>query len=139
MSASSVKKKKKKKKKEATRIADALWSGEELEDGAKSRVIGLFRLTFRDPGVVTEQLRGEPIYLLLAMTPDRGCSSSGRRTSSSVSHPPPGGGHVTGRRTSACVFAIEAGMRIIGLAGWSGAGKTTSPRLKSFLGSRSAG
>jgi hypothetical protein len=56
---------------ESTRIGDALWNGEELDDGVKSRVIGLFRLTFRDPGVVTEQLRGEPIYLLLAMTPDR--------------------------------------------------------------------
>jgi hypothetical protein len=56
---------------EATRIADALWNGEELDDAAKARVIGLFRLTFRDPGVVTDQLRGEPIYLLLAMTPDR--------------------------------------------------------------------
>jgi Family of unknown function (DUF6352) len=56
---------------EATRIADALWNGDELDESAKARVIGLFRLTFRDPGVVTEQLRGEPIYLLLAMTPDR--------------------------------------------------------------------
>jgi hypothetical protein len=56
---------------ESTRIGDALWNGEEIDDGAKSRIIGLFRLTFRDPGVVTDQLRGEPIYLLLAMTPDR--------------------------------------------------------------------
>jgi hypothetical protein len=56
---------------EATRIGDALWNGEELDDTARSRVIGLYRLTFRDPGVVTEQVRGEPVYLLLAMTPDR--------------------------------------------------------------------
>jgi hypothetical protein len=55
---------------EATRIGDALWSAEEIDDATKARVIGLFRLTFRDPSVVTEQLRGEPIYLLLAMTPD---------------------------------------------------------------------
>lgn len=55
---------------EATRIGDALWSGEELDDVSKSRVIGLFRLTFRDPGVVNEPLRGEPIYLLLAMNAD---------------------------------------------------------------------
>jgi hypothetical protein len=55
---------------EATRIGDALWSGEEIDDATKARVIGLFRLTFRDPSVVTEQLRGEPIYLLLAMAPD---------------------------------------------------------------------
>jgi hypothetical protein len=56
---------------EATRIGDVLWNGEELDEVAKSRIIGLFRLTFRDPGVMTEQVRGEPIYLLLAMTPDR--------------------------------------------------------------------
>lgn len=56
---------------EATRIGDAVWNGEELDDVSKSRVIGLFRLTFRDPGVVTEAIRGEPIYLLLAMDADR--------------------------------------------------------------------
>jgi hypothetical protein len=56
---------------EATKIGDALWNGEELDDHARSRIIGLYRLTFRDPGVVTEQVRGEPVYLLLAMTPDR--------------------------------------------------------------------
>jgi Family of unknown function (DUF6352) len=53
---------------EATKIGDALWGGEELDDAQKARVIGLFRVTFRDPDVVTEQLRGEPVYLLLAMT-----------------------------------------------------------------------
>jgi hypothetical protein len=56
---------------EATKIGDALWGGEELDDAQKARVIGLFRVSFRDPDVVTEQLRGEPIYLLLAMTSDR--------------------------------------------------------------------
>jgi hypothetical protein len=56
---------------EATRIGDALWNGEEFDEVQKSRIIGLYRLTFRDPGVMTEQVRGEPIYLLLAMTPDR--------------------------------------------------------------------
>lgn len=56
---------------EATHIGDALWDGEELDDATKARVIGLFRVSFRDPSAVTEQLRGEPIYLLLAMTPDR--------------------------------------------------------------------
>lgn len=56
---------------EATKIGDALWNGEELDEQARSRVIGLYRLTFRDPSVVTERIRGEPVYLLLAMTPDR--------------------------------------------------------------------
>ena len=33
--------------------------------------VGLFRLTFRDPAVVLERARGEPIYLLSAMTNER--------------------------------------------------------------------
>jgi hypothetical protein len=56
---------------EATRIGDALWNGEELDEQARTRIIGLYRLSFRDSSVVTEQLRGEAAYLLLAMTPDR--------------------------------------------------------------------
>lgn len=56
---------------EATRIGDALWNGEELDDASRSRIIGLYRLTFRDPGVVTDKVRGEAIYLLLAMSADR--------------------------------------------------------------------
>ena len=35
------------------------------------RVVGLFRLTFRDAGVVIDSMKGEPVYLILAMTPDR--------------------------------------------------------------------
>ena len=38
---------------------------------ARSRIVGLYRLTFRDAEVVLDKARGEPIYLILAMTPDR--------------------------------------------------------------------
>ena len=31
------------------RIGDALWNGEELDERGAARVVGLFRLTFRDP------------------------------------------------------------------------------------------
>ena len=34
-------------------------------------MVGLFRLTFRDPDVVIEKVRGEPVYLILAMTGDK--------------------------------------------------------------------
>jgi hypothetical protein len=34
-------------------------------------VVGLFRLTFRDPGVVIEWLAGAAVYLILAMSPDK--------------------------------------------------------------------
>jgi Family of unknown function (DUF6352) len=55
---------------EATRIGDALWNGHDLDESARSRLVGLFRLTFRHPQI--ERVRGEPIYLLAAMTADHG-------------------------------------------------------------------
>jgi uncharacterized protein DUF6352 len=56
---------------EATRIGDALWNGEELSETAQSRVVGLFRLTFRDPDVAVDKVKGEPVYLILAMDQDK--------------------------------------------------------------------
>jgi hypothetical protein len=56
---------------EATSIGDALWNDEELEHAARERIIGLYRLTLRDAEIVLDKARGEPIYLILAMTPDR--------------------------------------------------------------------
>jgi hypothetical protein len=56
---------------EGTRIGDMLWKGEELDDAAQASIVGLFRLTFRDPRVVLDKVEGEPIYLILAMTPDK--------------------------------------------------------------------
>jgi Family of unknown function (DUF6352) len=56
---------------EATRLGDALWNGEDLDDGARERIVGLFRLTFRDPNSVLDRARSEPIYLLSAMTSER--------------------------------------------------------------------
>jgi hypothetical protein len=56
---------------EATGIGNALWNGEEIEQAARERIVGLYRLTFRKTDVVLEKAKGEPIYLILAMTPDR--------------------------------------------------------------------
>jgi hypothetical protein len=56
---------------DATRIGDALWHGAEIDEATRERVVGLFRLTFRDAGVVIDRMAGEPVYLMLAMTPDR--------------------------------------------------------------------
>ena len=56
---------------DGSRIGDRLWNGEELDEATAARVVGLFRLTFRDPAVVTEKVRGEPVYLILAMTDDK--------------------------------------------------------------------
>lgn len=56
---------------EATKIGDLLWNGEDIDEATMSQVIGLFELTFRDPSIVIEKVRGEPVYLILAMTEDK--------------------------------------------------------------------
>jgi hypothetical protein len=56
---------------EATTIGDTLWHGEELEQAARERIIGLYRLNVRDAEMVLDTAKGEPIYLILAMTPDQ--------------------------------------------------------------------
>jgi len=56
---------------EATRIGNALWRGEPLAEAALSRILALFALRFNDPSRAQTQLGDRPVYLLLAMTPDR--------------------------------------------------------------------
>jgi hypothetical protein len=56
---------------DATRIGDALWNGDELEERTRASVVGLYRLTFVDPADVLEQVRGQPVYLIAAMTADK--------------------------------------------------------------------
>ena len=55
---------------DATRIGDQLWNDEEIDDATMSSVVGLFRLTFDNPEVAFDRVRGEPVYLILAMTAD---------------------------------------------------------------------
>lgn len=56
---------------EATKLGDKMWNGEEIDEAAMAQVIGLFQLTFRDPSIVLDRVRGEPVYLILSMTPDK--------------------------------------------------------------------
>ncbi len=56
---------------DGTRIGDALWNGEELGETQRSSVVGLFRLTFRDLNAALDKVRGEPVYLILAMGADK--------------------------------------------------------------------
>jgi len=56
---------------DGTGIGDALWRGEELDEAKRASVVGLYRLTFRDPSVVMERQRGEPVYLILAQGADK--------------------------------------------------------------------
>jgi len=56
---------------EATQIGNSLWRGEPPGEDARARVLATFRLTFADPAHVDERVGGRPVYMLLAMTPDR--------------------------------------------------------------------
>jgi hypothetical protein len=54
---------------EATRIGNALWNGDAIDDKSQSSVVGLYRLTFADS--TDAAIKGEPVYLILAMSPDK--------------------------------------------------------------------
>jgi hypothetical protein len=56
---------------DGTQIGDRLWRGDELDDATQGRVLGLFRLTFRDASAADAEVGGAPVYLILAMSPDR--------------------------------------------------------------------
>jgi len=43
----------------------------ELDEATRQRIVGLYRLFFRNPEIVLDKATGEPIYLILAMTPER--------------------------------------------------------------------
>lgn len=56
---------------DATKIGDMMWNGEDIDDVTLSQVAGLFRLTFNDPSIVIDKVKGEPVYLILGMTADK--------------------------------------------------------------------
>jgi hypothetical protein len=56
---------------EGTRIGDLLWNGEALDEATRGRVVGLFRLTFRDLAVAAASVGEDPVFLILAMSSDR--------------------------------------------------------------------
>jgi hypothetical protein len=56
---------------EATRIGDLLWNGESVDDPSRERVVALYRLEFDEPGIMSEKVRGEPVFLMAAMTADK--------------------------------------------------------------------
>ncbi len=55
----------------ATCIGDKLWNGDDIDEAAMSAVVGLFALTFRDPSIMLDKVKGEAVYLILAMMPDK--------------------------------------------------------------------
>jgi hypothetical protein len=56
---------------DGTKIGDALWNGVDLDETTRGRIVALYRLAFRDPSSVLEKLKGEPVYLILAMSADK--------------------------------------------------------------------
>ncbi|MCT7377179.1 DUF6352 family protein [Chelativorans salis] len=56
---------------EATRIGNALWNGHEMEPEAAEHIVALFRLGFSDNREAPTDIGTRPVWLILAMTPDR--------------------------------------------------------------------
>lgn len=56
---------------EATRIGNALWQGRKLDAGAEQRLLAVFKMIFVDESAVLPAVKGHPVWLLLAETPDR--------------------------------------------------------------------
>ena len=54
-----------------TQIGDILWNGGDLDSRSEASVVGLYQLKFKDHAVVAESIGSEPVYLILAMTPDK--------------------------------------------------------------------
>jgi hypothetical protein len=55
---------------EASAILNDIYNGAEIEEGRMKRVIGLYRMDFRDPVVLRPELAGSPVFLGLAMAAD---------------------------------------------------------------------
>ncbi len=56
---------------EASRILNTLYEGEQLDTADMEQIVGLFRMEFADPRLLLDRVAGHPVYLGLAMTPDR--------------------------------------------------------------------
>ena len=54
-----------------TQIGDTLWNVGSLDPRSAASVVGLYQLKFEDPKVVIEKIGSEPVYMILAMTPDK--------------------------------------------------------------------
>ena len=55
---------------EATTMLNDIYNGAEVDEATMKRVIGLFRMEFVDVAAMLPELRGAPVFLALAMTPE---------------------------------------------------------------------
>ena len=51
-------------------MLNEIYNGGEVDEERMKRVIGLYRMDFRDPVVLRPEMDGAPVFLGLAMTPD---------------------------------------------------------------------
>ena len=56
---------------DGTRIGNALWNGGSLDQKSQSGIVGLYQLTFTNPTNGGASIKGDPVYLILAMSPDK--------------------------------------------------------------------
>lgn len=56
---------------EATRIGNQLWKGKDAPDADKARVVALYEMTLAADERILPAVSGKPVYLILAMGPDR--------------------------------------------------------------------
>jgi hypothetical protein len=56
---------------EGTQIGDALWNGDDIDDNTRARIVALYALRFCDRNIALDKVEGEPVYLILAMTPEK--------------------------------------------------------------------
>jgi hypothetical protein len=56
---------------EGTRIGDALWHGENLDETVQRRVVALFRLVFGNSDPAAASIGDDPVYLILAMSANK--------------------------------------------------------------------
>jgi Family of unknown function (DUF6352) len=56
---------------EATRIGNQLWKGRDVPEADKARVVALYEMTLAADERILPAVSGKPVYLILAMGPDR--------------------------------------------------------------------
>jgi hypothetical protein len=56
---------------EATRVGDALWAGEDLNEATQARLVGLYQMNFIDSADRDEKISDAPTYLIMAMSQDQ--------------------------------------------------------------------
>lgn len=56
---------------EASALLNDLYNGVDVDEGAMERLLSLFRLEFEDSSLMRADIAGKPVYMAMAMTPDK--------------------------------------------------------------------